>query len=81
MIELIHGGVNNIICTQPFACLPNHVVGRGVIKSLRGAFPEANIIAIDYDPSASEVNQLNRIKLLLSNALKKLDQESSPEQK
>ena len=74
MIELIHSGVNNIICTQPFACLPNHVVGRGVIKSLRGAFPEANIIAIDYDPSASEVNQLNRIKLLLSNALKKLEE-------
>ncbi len=68
MLELIHSGVTNIICTQPFACLPNHIVGKGVIKKLRASFPEANIIAVDYDPGASEVNQLNRIKLMLSTA-------------
>ena len=72
MIELIHAGVPNIICTQPFACLPNHVVGKGVIKTLRAHFPDANIIAVDYDPGASEVNQLNRIKLMLSTAQKNL---------
>ncbi len=69
MIELIHSGVPNIVCTQPFGCLPNHVVGKGVIKPLRKAYPEANIVAIDYDPGASEVNQLNRIKLMLANAM------------
>ena len=58
---------------QPFACLPNHVVGKGVIKSLRRAYPEANIVAVDYDPGASEVNQLNRIKLMLSTARKNLN--------
>ena len=70
MLELIHNGVANIVCTQPFACLPNHVVGKGVIKELRRRHPEANIVAIDYDPGASEVNQLNRIKLMLSTANK-----------
>ena len=75
MIELIHSGAPNIVCTQPFACLPNHVVGKGVIKELRSAFPEANIIAVDYDPGASEVNQLNRIKLMLSTAQKNLKRE------
>ncbi|MBQ7954225.1 MAG: 2-hydroxyacyl-CoA dehydratase [Lachnospiraceae bacterium] len=70
MIELIHSGVPNIVCCQPFACLPNHVVGKGVIKALRKSFPESNIVAIDYDPGASEVNQLNRIKLMLSTAQK-----------
>lgn len=68
MVELIHSGVENIVCTQPFGCLPNHVVGKGVIKELRHAFPKANIVAVDYDPGASEVNQLNRIKLMLSTA-------------
>lgn len=68
MLELIHSGVGNIICTQPFGCLPNHIVGKGVIKELRRSNPEANIIAVDYDPGASEVNQLNRIKLMLANA-------------
>ena len=72
MIELIHSGVNNIVCTQPFACLPNHVVGKGVIKELRKHYPLSNIVAIDYDPGASEVNQLNRIKLMLSTAQKNL---------
>ncbi|HIR75502.1 MAG TPA: 2-hydroxyglutaryl-CoA dehydratase, partial [Candidatus Choladousia intestinipullorum] len=72
MLELIHSGVNNIVCTQPFACLPNHVVGKGVIKELRRQYPLSNIVAIDYDPGASEVNQLNRIKLMLSTAQKNL---------
>ena len=72
MVELIHSGVNNIVCTQPFGWLPNHVVGKGVIKELRKRFPSSNIVAIDYDPGASEVNQLNRIKLMLSTAQKNL---------
>ena len=73
MLELIHSGVQNIVCTQPFGCLPNHIVGKGVIKELRRQHPEANIVAIDYDPGASEVNQLNRIKLMLSTALKNIN--------
>lgn len=72
MLELLHEGVYNIICMQPFACLPNHVTGKGMIKKLRELHPEANIAAIDYDPGASEVNQLNRIKLMLSVAFKNL---------
>ncbi|WP_194610518.1 2-hydroxyacyl-CoA dehydratase [Clostridium vitabionis] len=72
MLELIHSGVPNIICTQPFGCLPNHIVGKGVIKELRRTNPEANIVAIDYDAGASEVNQLNRIKLMLAVAQKRL---------
>ncbi len=75
MLELIHSGATNIVCTQPFACLPNHVVGKGVIKELRRRYPLANIVAIDYDPGASEVNQLNRIKLMLSTANKNLAKE------
>ena len=73
MLELIHSGTTNIICTQPFGCLPNHIVGKGVIKELRASHPEANIIAVDYDPGASEVNQLNRIKLMLATANKNLE--------
>ncbi len=68
MLELINSGVKNIVCVQPFGCLPNHVVGKGVIKTLRTDHEDANIVAIDYDPGASEVNQLNRIKLMLSTA-------------
>ena len=79
MLELIHSGVNNIICTQPFGCLPNHIVGKGVIKELRRNYPQSNIIAVDYDPGASEVNQLNRIKLMLATAQKNLKAESSRE--
>ena len=75
MLELIKSGVNNIVCVQPFGCLPNHIVGKGVIKELRHANPKANIIAVDYDPGASEVNQLNRIKLMLSTAQKNLEKE------
>ena len=72
MMELIQQGVMNIVCTQPFGCLPNHVVGKGVIKAIRRKYPGANIVAIDYDPGASEVNQLNRIKLMMSTAFKNL---------
>ena len=79
MMELIHGGVPNIVCIQPFACLPNHIVGKGVIKEIRRSHPEANIVAIDYDPGASEVNQLNRIKLMLSTAQKNLQKEQKHE--
>ena len=68
MVELIHSGAPSIACVQPFACLPNHVTGKGMIKELRRRFPGANISAIDYDPGSSEVNQLNRLKLMLSNA-------------
>lgn len=75
MLELIHSGVTNIVCAQPFACLPNHIVGKGVIKKLRSLYPEANIVAVDYDPGASEVNQLNRIKLMLATAMKKIKDE------
>lgn len=76
MLELIHSGTTNIICAQPFGCLPNHVVGKGVIKQLRLEHPEANIVPIDYDPGASEVNQINRIKLMLSTAHMNLKEQS-----
>ncbi|NLB18015.1 MAG: 2-hydroxyglutaryl-CoA dehydratase, partial [Syntrophomonadaceae bacterium] len=66
MIELIEMGAPNIVCVQPFGCLPNHVTGKGMIKALKRNYPEANLVAIDYDPGASEVNQINRIKLMLS---------------
>ncbi len=66
MIEYIEHGIPNIVCVQPFACLPNHVVGKGVIKTIREKYPEANISPIDYDPGASETNQTNRIKLLMT---------------
>ena len=72
MIELVERGFGNIICTQPFGCLPNHIVGKGMMKEIRERNPEANIIAIDYDASASKINQENRIKLMLSNAKEKL---------
>ena len=70
MMELIEHGCPNIIVAQPFACLPNHVVGKGVFRELRRLFPEANVVSIDYDPGASEVNQLNRIKLMVATAHK-----------
>lgn len=68
MLELIAGGVPNIICAQPFACLPNHVTGKGMIRAIQKRHPEANIVPVDYDPGTSEVNQQNRIKLMLSRA-------------
>ncbi len=73
MLELISTGTPNVVCAQPFACLPNHIVGKGVIKEIRHQYPDANIVAIDYDPGASEVNQLNRIKLMLSTAIKNIE--------
>ncbi|MPN58588.1 hypothetical protein SDC9_206295 [bioreactor metagenome] len=66
MIGLLHEGVDNIVCMQPFACLPNHVVGKGAIRAIRDKYPLANIVAVDYDPGISEVNQINRIKLMMS---------------
>ena len=68
MIELIQEGAKNVVCVQPFGCLPNHIVGKGMIKPIRDIYPEANIIPLDYDPGASAVNQLNRLKLMLSRA-------------
>ncbi|MCL2847884.1 MAG: 2-hydroxyacyl-CoA dehydratase [Firmicutes bacterium] len=74
MLELIHSGTPNIACVQPFACLPNHVTGKGVMKVLKTHYPLANIVAIDYDPGASEVNQINRIKLMMNTAHKNLQE-------
>ncbi|MBC3889752.1 2-hydroxyglutaryl-CoA dehydratase [Acetobacterium paludosum] len=73
MMELIEDGVENIVCVQPFACLPNHVMGKGMIKPIRQKYPRSNIAPIDYDPGASEVNQLNRIKLMMGTAMKNLN--------
>ncbi len=72
MVHFIENGVPNIVCIQPFGCLPNHIVGKGVLKAVRSALPEANIATVDYDPGASEVNQLNRIKLMLTEAKNKI---------
>ncbi|MCM1523054.1 MAG: 2-hydroxyacyl-CoA dehydratase [Ruminococcus sp.] len=68
MVDMIHMGINNIVCAQPFGCLPNHIIGKGMIRKLRETFPQSNIVPIDYDPGATRVNQENRIKLMLSNA-------------
>ncbi len=68
MLELIHTGTKNIVCTQPFGCLPNHVVGKGMIRALKDDHPDSNIVAIDYDPGATKINQENRIKLMIANA-------------
>lgn len=73
MIELIHSGVNNVICTQPFGCLPNHIVAKGMMRKIKDNYPQSNIVAIDYDPGASTTNQENRIKLMLSNAKMNLE--------
>jgi len=73
MLELYELGYGNIICAQPFGCLPNHVAGKGMIQTLRRRCPGANIVPIDYDPGASAVNQENRIKLMLAVAREKLD--------
>lgn len=83
MVELIQNGVKNIICMQPFACLPNHVTGKGMMKELKRIYPGTNIVAIDYDPGASEVNQLNRIKLMLSKAFESIrepNRQGAPEE-
>ncbi len=79
MLELIHSGVPNIVCTQPFGCLPNHIVGKGMIRKLKDDYPNSNIVAIDYDPGATKINQENRIKLMLANAKALARQEAEPE--
>ena len=73
MIELIHSGAGNIVCTQPFGCLPNHIVGKGMMRKIKEKNPEANIVAIDYDPGATKINQENRIKLMMSVAKRNLE--------
>ena len=73
MVELMKDGVTSIVCVQPFACLPNHIVGKSVIKRIRSLYPEANIVAIDYDPGASHTNQTNRIKLMLTVARENIE--------
>ncbi len=82
MVDLIDDGVENIVCMQPFACLPNHVTGKGMMKALRKRNPMANTAAIDYDPGASDVNQLNRIKLMMATAHKNMEMkgQSGPKQ-
>lgn len=72
MIDLIQMGYGNIVCAQPFGCLPNHICGKGMVRKIRELYPDANIVPIDYDPSATRVNQENRIKLMLSIAKEKL---------
>ena len=75
MVELVKIGYSNIVCAQPFGCLPNHICGKGVMKKIKSLYPEANIVAIDYDPSATKVNQENRIKLMLAIAREKIKEE------
>ncbi|MBQ9116605.1 MAG: 2-hydroxyacyl-CoA dehydratase, partial [Clostridia bacterium] len=77
MVELIHSGYGNIVCAQPFGCLPNHIVGKGMIRRLRQLYPKSNIVPIDYDPGATRVNQENRIKLMLAVAKENLDAATS----
>ena len=77
MVELIHSGYGNIVCAQPFGCLPNHIVGKGMIRRLRQLYPKSNIVPIDYDPGATRVNQENRIKLMLAVAKENLDAEQA----
>ena len=73
MLELVHIGYKNIVCTQPFGCLPNHICAKGMIRTVTEKAPDANIVPIDYDPSATHVNQENRIKLMLAIAKEKLE--------
>ena len=68
MLEYIRSGVSNVVCTQPFGCLPNHIVAKGMIRKIKDEYPQANIVALDYDPSATRVNQENRLRLMLANA-------------
>lgn len=72
MLELIESGVHNVICTQPFGCLPNHIVGKGMMRKIKEEYPQSNIVAIDYDPSSAKVNQENRIKLMLANGMQNI---------
>ena len=75
MLELIHSGTPNIVCAQPFGCLPNHIVGKGMIRVLKDDYPDSNIVAVDYDPGATKINQENRIKLMLANAKRRAAEE------
>ena len=75
MMELIETNYENIVCTQPFGCLPNHICGKGVMKKIKSIHPNSNIVAIDYDPSATRVNQENRIKLMLSIARERIKED------
>ena len=81
MVDMIHMGINNIVCAQPFGCLPNHIIGKGMVRRLREEFPQANIVPIDYDPGATRVNQENRIKLMLSTARQAMAEEREKQQK
>ena len=74
MMELVEIGYSNVICAQPVGCLPNHICGKGVMKKIKQIHPDANIVAIDYDPSATKVNQENRIKLMLAIAREKIEE-------
>lgn len=78
MIELIEEDSPNIVCVQPFGCLPNHITGKGVVKELRSRYKMSNIATLDYDPGSTEVNQLNRIKLLMSVATRNMSARFSP---
>ena len=80
MVEYIEHDIPNIVCVQPFACLPNHIVGKGVIKTIRETFPNANITPVDYDPGASESNQTNRLKLLMTVAKDNLKMQEKEKQ-
>jgi predicted nucleotide-binding protein (sugar kinase/HSP70/actin superfamily) len=77
MLELCESGYENIVCTQPFGCLPNHISGKGMIRKVREVNPGSNIVAVDYDAGAPKVNQENRIKLMLSIAKENLDKEEA----
>ena len=79
MLELIESGVKNVVCTQPFGCLPNHIVGKGMMKVIRERHPGVNLVAIDYDSSASRINQENRLKLMLAGASRLMSEENSAE--
>jgi predicted nucleotide-binding protein (sugar kinase/HSP70/actin superfamily) len=80
MVELIKSGVPNIICTQPFGCLPNHIAGKGMMRVIKEKNPHANIVAIDYDPGATKINQENRIKLMLSAAKRNASNQTAEQQ-
>ena len=80
MLELIDDGIKNIVCTQPFGCLPNHIAGKGMIRAIKNRHPDSNIVAIDYDPGATKINQENRIKLMLANARMAMEREEKEKQ-
>lgn len=80
MLELIHSGVNNIVSAQPFGCLPNHIIAKGMSRKIKDKYPQANIVAVDYDPSATPINQENRLKLMLANAKLSEEMANTPQQ-